>query len=138
MQAAPLLLEASLQSLQFCQLTEDAQIFAQMTRRLAPFRSVRAIKACDFVWMNDDALRTIAAAKEPPLSMITSIDVSGCQGVSSLGVKALAKAGRLRDLRQDVTPRHNRCADMKANEATIKAAVASPVLSSLSLTLGSG
>ena len=56
-------------------------------------RSARSVpKAHDFAWMTDDALRTIAAAKEPPLSMITSIDVSGCQGVSSLGVKALAKA----------------------------------------------
>ena len=52
-------------------------------------------------------------------------------------MKALAKAGRLRGFRQDRTRRHNRCAEIKANESTIKAAAASPVLESLSLTLGS-
>lgn len=125
---------------------EVATLFVQMARRLSPFRSVRAIKAHDFAWMTDDALRTIAAAKEPPLSMITSVDVSGCTGVTSLGVKALVKTGRLRSFRQDVTPRHYpRHEDgevrldehIKVSEATIKAAAASPVLESLSLTLGS-
>jgi len=66
----------------------DEALFADMTRRLAPFRSLRAIKAHDFSWLNDASLRAIAAAKEGPRSLLTSFDVSGCLGVSSLGVKA--------------------------------------------------
>lgn len=115
----------------------DEALFADMTRRLAPFRSLRAIKAHDFSWLSDASLRAIAAAKEGPLSLLTSFDVSGCLGVSSLGVKALAKTGRLRSFRQDTTRRHSSCAHMRATEATIKAVAESPVLESLSLTLGS-
>jgi hypothetical protein len=67
------------------------------------------------------------------------IDLSGCQSVSSNGVKALVNGlgPRLRGFRQDLTPVHSRCKEMRVTESTIKAIALAPGLEHLSLTLGS-
>ena len=90
------------------QSTRRVQIFAQMTRRLAPFRgaAARASRRTTSRRMNDDALRD-RGGQGAATEMITSIDVSAVPGRQLARREGLAKAGRLRGFRQDETMRHD-------------------------------
>ena len=94
------------------------------------FPGARGISLKDSDWGSDNTLRMLGginpgtkkqlAAK--PFPLLASVDVSGCQGVSSLGVRALVKAlgGSLLGFRWQVTARHHACKEMKVSDATIK------------------
>jgi hypothetical protein len=104
--------------------------------RLAAFVRVTGLSAYDVDWINNDHLRALPNM----MPSLQKIDLSGCQSVSSVGVKAFVKAmgTRLRGFKQDSTLMHSLCKEMKVTEATIKAIAAAPALEELSLTLGSG
>ena len=69
----------------------------------AAFPSVMRLDARDSP-LNDEELRALGSGLLPSL---TSLDVSGCQYMSSVGVKALVKGlgARLKEFSQDATPR---------------------------------
>jgi hypothetical protein len=87
--------------------------------------------------LTDDDLRRLGKGLLPAL---TSLDLSGCQNMSSLGVVALVRGlgPRLKEFAQDATRKHSLCKEMRVTKATLKALVAAPGLERLSLTLGSG
>ena len=69
----------------------------------AAFPNVMRLDARDSP-LNDEELRALGSGLLPSL---TSLDVSGCQSMSSIGVKALVKGlgARLKEFSQDSTPR---------------------------------
>ena len=69
----------------------------------AAFPNVMRLNARDS-GLNDDVLRALGSGLLPSL---TSLDVSGCQYMSSVGVKALVKGlgARVKEFSQDATPR---------------------------------
>ena len=69
----------------------------------AAFPNVMRLDARDSS-LNDEDLRALGSGLLPSL---TSLDVSGCQYMSSVGVKALVKGlgARLKEFSQDSTPR---------------------------------
>ena len=101
----------------------------------AAFPNVMRLNARDSS-LNDEGLRALGSGLLPSL---TSVDVSGCQSMSSVGVKALVKGlgARLKEFSQDATALHGLCKEMRVTLGTIKAIAAAPALESLSLTLGS-
>ena len=58
--------------------------------------------------LTDEDLRRLGQGLLPSL---TSLDASGCQNMTSVGVKALVKGlgARLKEFSQDSTPRHSMC-----------------------------
>lgn len=110
-----------------------------LTERLGAFSRATALDAHDVQWVDDNFLRLLASGRPPLLPSMQRIDLSGCQSVSSNGVKALVNGlgPRLRGFRQDLTPLHSRCKEMRVTESTIKAIALAPGLEHLSLTLGS-
>lgn len=81
----------------------------------------------------DEMLRGAAAA----WPALTSVDVSGCQNVSSIGVRALVKGlgARFASFAQDVTVAHPRCSEMRVTPTTMVVLAAARSLVDLSLTL---
>ena len=110
-----------------------------LTERLGAFSRATALDAHDVQWVDDNFLRLLASGHPALLPSMQRIDLSGCQSVSSNGVKALVNGlgPRLRGFRQDLTPLHSRCKEMRVTESTIKAIALAPGLEHLSLTLGS-
>ena len=104
--------------------------------RLARFTNVTALNAIDTTITNAD-LEIIGRSALPNLH---SIDVSGCQMMSSNGVKALIKnlGVRLRCFKQDRTNKHSLCKNLRVTEATMKVLATAPAIEEISLTLGSG
>ena len=100
------------------------------------FLRVHTIDMKDCDWCTNDDLRALPQ-KFPSLQRL---DVSGCQGISSIGVRALVKGmgGRLLGFKQDSTARHSLCREMRVTSATIAEVAKAPALLELSLTLGSG
>ena len=84
--------------------------------------------------LNDEDLRALGSGLLPSL---TSLDVSGCQSRSSVGVKALVKGlgARLKEFSQDSTPRHSLCKQMRVTQGTLKAIATAPALESLAALL---
>lgn len=99
------------------------------------FQNVMRIDARDSS-LTDEDLRRLGQGLLPSL---TSLDASGCQNMTSVGVKALVKGlgARLKEFSQDSTPRHSMCKEMRVTVGTLKAIAAAPGLESLSLTMGS-
>ena len=99
------------------------------------FQNVMRLDARDSS-LTDEDLRRLGQGLLPSL---TSLDASGCQNMTSVGVKALVKGlgARLKEFSQDSTPRHSMCKEMRVTAGTLKAIAAAPGLESLSLTLGS-
>ena len=99
------------------------------------FQNVMRIDARD-TSLTDEDLRRLGQGLLPSL---TSLDASGCQNMTSVGVKALVKGlgARLKEFSQDSTPRHSMCKEMRVTVGTLKAIAAAPGLESLSLTMGS-
>jgi hypothetical protein len=104
---------------------------------LAKFRSAKNLDCRDVQWLTNDDLRRIP---EVMLSL-RGIDISGCQNVSSVSVKAFVKSmgSRLLAFAQDTTPEWKACKHMRVTDATITcfADQYAPGLEELSLTLGS-
>ena len=99
------------------------------------FQNVMRLDARDSS-LTDEDLRRLGQGLLPSL---TSLDASGCQNMTSVGVKALVKGlgARLKEFSQDSTPRHSMCKEMRVTVGTLKAIAAAPGLESLSLTMGS-
>jgi hypothetical protein len=102
---------------------------------LASFPQLVSLAVADRDDINDSTLR-VAAATWPLLS---EIDVSGCQNVSSVGVRALVKGlgSRFTVFKQDTTPRHSLCKEMRVTPGTVGALAGASGLVELSLTLPS-
>ena len=99
------------------------------------FRNVCRLSARDSS-LTDADLRRLGQGLLPSL---TSLDASGCQHMSSIGVRALVKGlgSRLKEFSQDTTALNSSCKHMRVTEGTLKAISAAPALEQLSLTLGS-
>ena len=104
--------------------------------RLARFTNVTALNAIDTT-ITDADFKFIGRSALPNLQ---SIDVSGCQLMSSNGVKALIKnlGVNLRCFKQDSTRMHSLCKEMRVTEGTLKVLATAPAIEEISLTLGSG
>jgi len=104
---------------------------------LAKFTSASKLDCRDVQWLTNDGLRRIP---EVMLSL-RRIDISGCQHVSSVGVKAFVKrmGVRLLAFAQGTTPKYWLCKEMRVTDATttLMADRYAPGLEELSLTLGS-
>lgn len=104
---------------------------------LAKFTSASKLDCRDVQWLTNDDFRRIP---EVMLSL-RRIDISGCQHVSSVGVKAFVKhmGVRLLAFAQDITPQYGACKHMRVTDATttLMADQYAPGLEELSLTLGS-
>lgn len=81
---------------------------------LRRFVNAAALDCRDVQWLINDHLRTLHEV----LPSMRRIDISGCQNVSSVGVKALFKSmpNRLLSFRQDTTPKFSACKHMKVTE----------------------
>ena len=81
----------------------SSRLHAALESLAAAFPSVMRLDARDSP-LNDEELRALGSGLLPSL---TSLDVSGCQYMSSVGVKALVKGlgARLKEFSQDATPR---------------------------------
>ena len=86
------------------------------------FQNVMRIDARDSS-LTDEDLRRLGQGLLPSL---TSLDASGCQNMTSVGVKALVKGlgARLKEFSQDSTPRHSMCKEMRVTVGTLKAIAA--------------
>ena len=81
----------------------SSRLHASLESLAAAFPNVMRLDARDSP-LNDAELRALGSGLLPSL---TSLDVSGCQYMSSVGVKALVKGlgARLKEFSQDATPR---------------------------------
>ena len=113
-----------------CSISSSLNLLAS-----SEFQNVMRLDARDSS-LTDENLRRLGQGLLPSL---TSLDASGCQNMTSVGVKALVKGlgARLKEFSQDSTPRHSMCKDMRVTVGTLKAIAAAPGLESLSLTMGS-
>jgi hypothetical protein len=86
--------------------------------------------------LSDDHLRKLGQGVLPSL---TSLDVSGCQHMTSVGLKALLKGlgQQIKEIYQDITPAHSSCKEMRVTPSTLKVLATAPGLECLSLTLSS-
>lgn len=107
---------------------------AQLIAALAPFESVPAICCRDCDWLTNEALLTLCR-----IGSWRSIDLSGCQAVTSQGVRSMvvAMGERLEGFTQDSTTKHALCRQMKVTMHTIKVISTAPKLQTLRLTLSS-
>ena len=104
---------------------------------LAKFTSASKLDCRDVQWLTNDDLRRIPEL----MPSLRRIDISGCQHVSSVGVKAFVKrmGVRLLAFAQGTTPKYWLCKEMRVTDATttLMADRYAPGLEELSLTLGS-
>lgn len=105
------------------------------TGGLTTFAGLATLDAADRDDVTDVMLREAGTA----WPALTSVDFSGCQNFSSLGVRALVKGlgVRLTSYSQNVTPRHSTCKEMRVTPAVVGALAGAAGLVDLSLTLSS-
>ena len=104
---------------------------------LRKFASVSKVDCSDVQWLTNDDLCQLGTL----LPSLRGVDLSGCQSVSSVGIKRFAKimGPRLLAFAQDTTRAYSSCKHMRVTEGTIKifSEKLVPSLEELSLTLGS-
>jgi hypothetical protein len=102
---------------------------------LKDFSSATFLSAKDSDLVDDSALRSMGLL----LKDLVSIDLSGCQKMSSIGVNALVKGlgAQLTEFKQDSTKKNSSAGSMRVTQATVKALAKASGLISCSLTLGS-
>jgi hypothetical protein len=99
------------------------------------FPRLRSLHLADAAWCDDDLLRWAASADGPP--QLASVDVSGCQAVKSLGIKALVKGlgPRLKRFVQRSTARFQRASEARVTKATLAALAGATGLEEVALTI---
>jgi hypothetical protein len=101
-----------------------------LLRAGALFPNASGVSLKDSEWASNKTLSVLGGIDpktkkwmpQKPFPLLSSVDVSGCQGVSSLGLRALIKGlgDGLRGFKQQVTAKHSRCKEMRVTDATIK------------------
>jgi hypothetical protein len=104
---------------------------------LSRFTNVRFLSVRDIADIDDGILRELSSGKVLP--DLAYLDVSGCQKMSSNGVRALVKGKGVgfKGFAQNCTRQHRNCNQMQTTPATIKHVALATNLLSLSLTLPS-